>query len=129
MVKTPLHLVDADQPFPFADESFDAVTICSVLFLLDDPEPLLQEAMRVLRPNGRLVILTPTGNGRLRSSLLKQIGLSVHNWTWRRMMEGNGCLWAATSQLASFAKENQLNYDSKIGFQGFALVEALTFMR
>ncbi len=132
LAETPLHLTQEDQPLPFADDSFDAVTICSVLFLLDDPEPLLQESMRVLRPNGRLVILTPTGNGRLHPSLIKQIGPSIHNWTffmWRNRTEGNARSWAAANPLASFAKANQLNYDSKTGFQGFAIVETLTFMR
>ena len=132
LAETPLHLVREDEPLPFVDASFDAVAICSVLFLLDDPEPLLQEAMRVLHPNGRLVILTPTGNGRLQLSLFRQVGLSIHNWTffmWRRMTRGKGRLWIAANPLAAFAKENQLNYDSEVGFQGLAIAEVLTVNR
>jgi ubiquinone/menaquinone biosynthesis C-methylase UbiE len=130
LASTPLHLLEKDQPLPFADDSFDAVTICSVLFLLDDPEPLLQEAMRVLRPNGRLIILTPTGNGRLHPTLFKQIGPSVHNWTffmWRRMTAGSGRSWATKSILPTFAAKNQLTYHKQGGFQAFAVVEILTF--
>lgn len=125
---TPLHLLEANKPLPFPDNAFDAVTFCSVLFLLDDPTPLLKEALRVLRPNGRLVTLTPTGNGRLQPALFKQIGLSIHNWTfflWRSMTGGKARSWAAANKLASFAAENHLNYHQQIGFQGFAVVESL----
>jgi ubiquinone/menaquinone biosynthesis C-methylase UbiE len=41
---------------PFANASFDAVLIVTVLCFLSNPQALLQEAHRVLRPGGRLVI-------------------------------------------------------------------------
>jgi ubiquinone/menaquinone biosynthesis C-methylase UbiE len=130
LATTPLHLLEKNQPLPFADGSFDAVTICSVLFLLDDPLPLLQEAVRLLRPNGRIIILTPTGNGRLHPALFKQMGWSIHNWTffmWRRMTAGSGRSWAAKNILSTFAAENQLTYRCQPGFHGFAIAEILTF--
>ena len=58
------------------------------MFLLDDPGPLVDEALRVLKPDNELVVLTPTGvgdpsaavatlptgsNGRLRNAM-------VHVW-------------------------------------------------
>jgi SAM-dependent methyltransferase len=41
---------------PFPSDSFDAVLIVTVLCFLPNPQALLQEAHRVLRPGGRLVI-------------------------------------------------------------------------
>ncbi|MFB8234949.1 methyltransferase domain-containing protein [Kitasatospora purpeofusca] len=40
---------------PFASGSVDAVVMVWLLHLLPDPEPVLAEALRVLRPGGRLV--------------------------------------------------------------------------
>ncbi|MBW8484193.1 class I SAM-dependent methyltransferase [Actinomadura parmotrematis] len=43
---------------PFADASFDAVSCCGALYLFDDPWPAVDSMVRVLRPGGRLLILT-----------------------------------------------------------------------
>ncbi|MCH7668821.1 MAG: methyltransferase domain-containing protein [Acidobacteria bacterium] len=87
-VQTSLILSHEGEPLPFAEDSFDAACLCSVLFLLDDPGPLVDEALRVLKPDNELVVLTPTGvgdpsaavatlptgsNGRLRNAM-------VHVW-------------------------------------------------
>ena len=95
----PLHLLDKDAPLPFADATFDVICFCSVLFLLDDPSPLLDEAVRLLRPNGRIIILTPTGNGRS---------------------------WAVKNMLPAYAAENKLTYHKHEGFMGLAVVEILS---
>ena len=52
-----------DAPLEFARNEFDIVTLCSVLFLVNDQTKtwLLQEAMRVLKPGGKVIVLTPTG--------------------------------------------------------------------
>jgi SAM-dependent methyltransferase len=51
-----LRLVDADlnEPLPFADAAFDAVTSRLVLLIPDDPVATLRELRRVLAPEGRL---------------------------------------------------------------------------
>ena len=41
---------------PFEDAQFDLVTIVDVLHHADDPRAVVREAVRVLRPEGRLVI-------------------------------------------------------------------------
>ncbi len=42
---------------PFADESFDAAMLVSMLHHVDDPAQALAEAKRVLRPAGRLAVM------------------------------------------------------------------------
>ena len=41
----------------FPDESFDYVTLSHVIAVVDDPERLLGEVYRVLKPNGKIFIL------------------------------------------------------------------------
>lgn len=41
----------------FADHSFDTVIMCLVLCTIPDPQRALQEAYRVLKPDGRLLFL------------------------------------------------------------------------
>ncbi len=48
---------------PFAAESFDAVSCFAALYLMDDPRAVLAECARVLRPGGRLAILTSYDGG------------------------------------------------------------------
>ena len=52
-----LTTVESDaQALPFEDESFDAVTMISMLHHVDDRAAALAEARRILRPGGKLVL-------------------------------------------------------------------------
>jgi ubiquinone/menaquinone biosynthesis C-methylase UbiE len=46
-------------PLPFGDESFDLVTMLAVIEHVKDPEFVISEVARVLRPKGRLILTTP----------------------------------------------------------------------
>ncbi|MFV9511327.1 class I SAM-dependent methyltransferase [Tepidibacillus sp. LV47] len=54
-LKIDWHLGDAHQ-LPFENETFDLVVSVTAIEFMDDPNKVLFEAMRVLKPNGRLVI-------------------------------------------------------------------------
>ncbi len=125
----PLHLLSPDS-LPFENASFDAVTFCSVLFLIPNPLPLLEETARILRPNGRLVALTPTGEGHVTLEVISQIGVHPRNWTfflWRQMTSGNGRAWAQKGTLAEFALKKNATYNKQIVFNGLAAVEWIQF--
>lgn len=125
----PLHLLSPDS-LPFENASFDAVTFCSVLFLIPNPLPLLEETARILRPNGRLVALTPTGEGNISPEVIRQIGIHPRNWTfflWRQMTSGNGSDWTQKGILANFARQKNAIYNKQIVFNGLAAVEWIQF--
>lgn len=63
--------------FPFADGQFDCLVSIDVLEHLDDDQPFLREARRVLRPGGRGIITVPNGDPRLIANRLKwRVGMT-----------------------------------------------------
>ena len=57
--------IEAERPLPFADASFDTVLSFQVIEHVRDPALYLDEARRVLRPGGHLVLATPDRRTRL----------------------------------------------------------------
>lgn len=56
----PGHLVRADfLRSPFRDETFDTVVFAGSFYYLNDPTVGLREAARLLRPGGRILLLSP----------------------------------------------------------------------
>jgi ubiquinone/menaquinone biosynthesis C-methylase UbiE len=124
----PLHSLVPNN-LPFDNASFDAVTFCSVLFLIPNPSPLLEEAVRILSPNGWLVALTPTGEGHITPQIMRQIGWHPQNWTfflWRQMTAGSGRVWTEKGILSKFARQTNTIYNKQIVFNGLAVVELIT---
>lgn len=50
---------DLNGALPFADATFDRIVTINVLYALDDPDCVILELLRVLKPDGVLVISSP----------------------------------------------------------------------
>lgn len=61
------------QNLPFADRSADAATCLMALYLIEDPFQALDEIARVLRPGGRVVILTSLAPGGVREDVRSRL--------------------------------------------------------
>lgn len=70
------------QALPFADDHFDVVTAVTVLCFIEDPDAAMREMVRVLKPQGRLVL----GDlGRLSLwALVRRIKGRLGSATWRK---------------------------------------------
>ena len=60
---------------PFEDASFDAVLMECVITLLDDPAAALSEAVRILKPGGRLILSALVNTGQTDAKELVSDGL------------------------------------------------------
>jgi ubiquinone/menaquinone biosynthesis C-methylase UbiE len=126
-------LMQANAPLKYKDEQFDIVCFCSVLFLLkiDQIHLLMNEALRVLKPNGKIMVLTPNGR-KTGLSIIKDFRSFPHNpynWTyliWKIATTGAGRRWQSGYILSGYAQKKQLRYLSKTVFNNHAILETLT---
>lgn len=120
-------------PLPFENNTFDTITFCSVLFLLENDEKivLINEAIRVLKPNGKILVLTPSGSKPIKSSFTEvwKYPFSINNYTfmfWKTVTTHRGRKWNQQKWLAHFANDNNLKYSSSQVFNNNALLEIIT---
>ena len=120
-------------PLDFPDKEFDVVTFCSVLFLLDDSTKslLMKEALFVLKPNGKIIILSPSGKKSFFSAFFEvwNFPYTRHNWTfiiWRLFTSNRGRIWQKQRWLFKFSQEKRLVYNSSLTFNNNASIEIIT---
>lgn len=124
---------EINAPLAYADEQFDIVTFCSVLFLVDDniKTKLMNEALRVLKPNGFIIILTPSGKKTILSSFIEvwKYENSIYNYTfpiWKIATTRGGRKWQRQKWLKNYAIENKLYYTVNQTFNNNATIETIS---
>lgn len=120
------------QVLPFAAQSFDFVTFCSILFLLQPHEvaQLLHESRRVLKPQGKIIILTPTGNQPYSVILqtFRRLTFAWYNWSffvWQRATQKRGRNWMQQAIISSYCQKHQLGYHRSLVFNQLAQLEII----
>ena len=63
--KITVRQVDLNGPLPFGGSEFDAVVCVNVLYAVKDPEGLLRELHRVLKSNGRFILVNPANQPKM----------------------------------------------------------------
>lgn len=124
---------EINKKLAFEDNSFDAVTFCSVLFLLDDSTKqfLVNEALRVLKPDGKIIVLTPSGKKSILSSFVEvwRYPFKATNWTfiiWKTFTTHTARKWQRKMWLKNYATSQQLAYSNEIVFNKNATLEILS---
>ena len=122
-----------DAPLEFANDEFNIVTLCSVLFLVNDQTKswLLQEALRVLKPGGKVIVLTPTGLKSIVSAFAEAgtFRPAAYNWTfpiWRMATSHRGRAWQRQNWLQGYSSAEHLAYSSSLVFNDHAKIETIT---
>ena len=124
-----LHLTPPGEVLPFEQNTFDYISICSVLFHLkkEDIDSMLKDALQLLKQEGVIIILTPTGQGNV-LKLTKHF-FSLKNksmYIWHRATKKRAKLWTAENYLREYAAKNELKYTTKTVMNGFAQLEIIT---
>lgn len=124
---------NAGEKLEFSDNEFDVVTFCSVLFLLDNNTKtfLVNEAARVLKPSGKIIVLSPSGEKSIFSSIreINAFPKSRYNWTyiiWKTATKNRGNKWQKSNWLKEFSNTKKMKYLRTSTFNNNASIEILT---
>jgi ubiquinone/menaquinone biosynthesis C-methylase UbiE len=123
-----LELTPKGKVLPFDKKSFDYISICSVFFHLEKKEidEMLKEYLQLLKKDGKIIILTPTGNGNILK--LMKYYFSIRNTTvliWYGATKNRAKQWTVQNYLSEYAAKHHLKYKREIVMNGFAQLEIL----
>lgn len=128
-----LHHQKANEKLEFEDNTFDDVVFCSVLFLLDDHTKrcLLNEALRVLKPDGKIIVLSPTGKKTVLSAFAEvwRYPLAATNWTfifWKAFTTARARGWHRNQWLSAYSEKRSLCYSQTYVFNNNATLEIIS---
>jgi len=87
--------------------------------------------MRVLKPNGKVIILTPSGKKSILSSFIEvwRYKFSFNNFTfpiWKIATTRGGRKWQRQKWLENYASENKLKYTVALTFKDNAAIETIS---
>lgn len=127
--KTKLFSVKPNTNYPFKDGTFDYITICNVLFHLNSNgvNHILNESKRLLKDGGKIIVLTPTGDGgfiALSRNYFSFRNISIYIWYYATKNRAGP--WAKKEYLKYFSKSHNLKYKKKVVMNGFAQLEVIT---
>lgn len=77
-------LADLNERLPFDDNTFDRVVSINVLYALDNQEYAVSEMLRVLKPEGRLVVSSPLPTYRVSPMVIDHLRRIRNIWGFRR---------------------------------------------
>jgi len=124
---------ESNKPLTYPNQQFHVVTICSVLFLVDDSIKLIliNEALRVLKPGGSIIILNPSGSKPILASFFEvwNYRFSINNFTypiWKLATTRRARKWQRHRWLENYAYENKLNYRKSFTFNYNATIEIIS---
>jgi len=125
----PLLKIAPGNKLPFTAESFNYVTICNVLFNLNqiDGLQLLNESLRLLKSNGKILILSPSGMGAFRKIAMQNLSRRAPSFfIWYFATRNNAGIWFRKNYLKEFCKTHDLKYERKLVFDGLGLLESIS---
>lgn len=122
----------ANQPLQLDSEEFDVAIFCSVLFLVNDSvkNQLVGEALRLLKPGGKIIVLTPSGKKAILSAFVEvwEYPFNLNNWTfivWKAFTTFSARKWNKNLWLKKYSKLHGLQYFNKTVFNNNAIIETL----
>jgi len=113
---------------PFENNSFDYITICSVLFHLKKEaiDNMLKDSLRLLKKEGKIIILTPTGKGNIMKLTKHFFSLKNRSvYIWYQATKSRSQLWTIENYLAEYALKHNLKYKRELVMNGFAQLEII----
>ena len=123
-----LEKIGEGSPLPFPDGTFQYITICNVLFNLteNDARFILDEALRALKHDGKIIVLTPSGRQnvlKLPKELLNYPNRSILLWYFAT--RSNARQWSENDFLGSYCILRNKAYRHQLTFDGFAQMETI----